>query len=191
MGSETERGESYTGVSMLLPLLVSLFCSSWGEASLQHVGEKVSKQTGEVSNLCPDHWIDATLSGLGCLFFNSSTTATWDEASSWCQHADNNASLLEIWSELQLDFVRQELMFLQDNGVDQDWWTGGSDQGREGRWYWSGSLAAVADFVWRSGEPSPNGGTRYNCLYLNNGDAFFGYDNNCYSFSGYFICQKK
>ena len=104
---------------MLLLLLLPLVFSSWGEAeaSHQHVGEVVSEQPKEVSGVCPDHWIDATLTGLGCLYFNSSTTATWEEASNWCQHPDNNASLLEIWSELQLDFVRSELTFLQDNGV--------------------------------------------------------------------------
>merc|ERR550532_253334 len=116
---------STTGVSMLLPLLLlSLFSPSWGEASLQHLGKVVSKQTEEVSGLCPEHWIDATLSGLGCLYFNSTVAITWEEAANLCQHPDNNASLVEIWSELQLEFVRSELMFLQDNGVDNDWWTG-------------------------------------------------------------------
>merc|ERR1712110_583830 len=180
---------SLTGVRMLLPLLLSVFFCSLSEASLQHVGEVVSKQAEEVSGLCPDHWIDATLSGLGCLFFNSTAAVSWEEASSWCQHPDNNASLVEIWSELQHDFIRSELMFLQDNGVSNDWWTGGSDQGREGHWYWSGTLATVGDFIWQSGEP--NSGTENNCLYLNDGGAFFGYDNSCSVFDAYFICQKK
>merc|ERR1711953_126638 len=178
-----------TVVSMLLALLLSLFSSSWGEVSHQHEGEVVSKQTEEVSGLCPDHWIDATLSGLGCLYFNSTAAVSWEDASRLCQDPDNNASLVEIWSELQLDFIRSELMFLQDNGVNNDWWTGGSDQGREGHWYWSGSLANVGDFVWQSGEP--NSGTNNNCLYLNNfGGSFLGYDNGCSTFDAYFICQK-
>merc|ERR1712210_69076 len=169
-----KKGASPTGVSMLLPLLlISLFCSSWGEASLQHVGE----QTEEVSGLCPDHWIDATLSGLGCLYFNSSTTVSWEEAANWCQHPDNNASLLEIWSELQLDFTRSELMFLQDNGVDKEWWTGATDLGREGHWFWISTLATVGDFIWYPG--TPDSGTGGNCLYLNNGYDFLGNDFGC------------
>merc|ERR1719391_2002647 len=151
---------------MLLPLLLYLFFFSLGEASLQHVGEVVSKETGEVSGLCPDHWIDATLSGLGCLYFNSSTSVAWEEASNWCQHPDNNASLVEIWSELQFDFVRSELMFLLDNGVGSYWWTGATDLGREGHWFWIGSLATVGDFFWDSGQP--NGGTGSNCMILEN-----------------------
>ena len=62
---------------MLLPLLlISIVSSSWVEASHQQVGEEVSKQTGEVSDNCPDHWIDASLSGLGCLYFNSTQAFT-------------------------------------------------------------------------------------------------------------------
>ena len=169
---------------MLLPLLTALIFCSWGEAV------QVSKQMEEVSSLCPDHWIDATLSGLGCLYFNSSTTATWEEASNLCQHPDNNASLLEIWSELQLDFVRSELMFLQDNGVSSDWWTGATDLGREGRWFWIGSLATVGDFVWYSTQP--NGATPYNCMMLEDNPAwgFLGNDYYC-TREFYFICQKK
>ena len=172
---------------MLFPLLLSLsVCSSWGEASLQHVG---SKQPEENSGLCPDHWIDATLSGLGCLYFNSSSGATWEEASNWCQHPDNNASLLEIWSELQLDFVQSELILL-DNGVSNGWWTGATDLGREGRWYWAGSLATVGEFIWWSGG-QPNGGTGSNCMWLEGGYSFFGADLSCGPYEIFFICQRK
>merc|ERR1711971_601806 len=127
---------------------------------------KVTSQHVEgASGLCPDHWIDATLSGLGCLFFNS-TAASMEAASVFCQHPDNNASLVEIWSELQFDFIRSELMFLQDNGVDNDWWIGATDQGREGRWYWANSLATVGDFIWFPG--TPDDGTDCNCAMLQN-----------------------
>ena len=125
---------SLIGSSMLFPILVSLLFCSGGATTATHPdeAEQVSKQAKGFSGLCPDEWINATPSGLGCIYFNSTAGATWEEASSWCQHPDNNASLLEIWSELQFDFVRSELMFLQDNGVDGDWWVGGTDLGREG-----------------------------------------------------------
>ena len=178
---------------MLLPLLlISLFSSSWGEASHQRVGEEVSKQTGEVSDNCPDHWIDASLSGLGCLYFNSTAAVSWEDALSWCQHPDNNALLLEIWSELQLEFIRSELMLLQDNGVDNDWWTGGTDLGREGHWFWIGTLATVGDFLWNKSTNEPNGDTVENCLALWNSTNFNfrGNDCRCYN-EQYFICQRK
>ena len=94
-----------------------------------------------MSGVCPDHWIDATLTGLGCIYFNSSSEVTWEEAGNLCQASD--ASLVEIGSELQLDFVRSELVFLQDSGLVDltgDWWTGGTDQGRDGDWYWAGII---------------------------------------------------
>ena len=152
---------------------------------------EVSKQNEDGSSLCPDHWIDATLSGLGCLFFNSTTTATWLEAAELCQHPDNNASLVEIWSELQLDFIRSELMFLQDNGVDSVWWTGATDLGREGHWYWAGSLATVGDFIWYTNQP--NDGTKGNCLWLEDSPnyEFLGVDAGCIAYDRYFICQKR
>ena len=172
---------------LLLLLLISIVSSFPGEASHQQLGEEVSEQKGEVSDNCPDHWIDASLSGLGCLFFNSTAAVSWEDALSWCQHPDNDALLLEIWSELQLDFIRSELMLLQDNGVDNDWWTGGTDLGREGRWFWIGTLATVGDFVWQSNEP--NGGTGENCLELRSFN-FLGNDYACFN-ERYFKCQRK
>ena len=167
---------------MLLPLLlISIFSSSWGEASHQHVREEVSKET-----LCPDSWIDAMSSGSGCLYFNSTADVTWEEAANWCQLY--NASLLEIWLKLQLDFIRSELMFLQDNGVSRDWWTGGTDLGREGHWSWIGSLGPVADSIWYPGQPS--GGTAENCLHLPVSYGFLGHDVGC-SYDRAFICQRK
>ena len=152
-----------------------------------------SIEKGEQSSLCPDHWIDATLSGLGCLYFNSSAQVDWLDAAELCQHPDNNASLVEIWSELQLDFVRSELIFLAENGVDTDWWTGATDLGREGHWYWAGSLATVGDFLWYKPTNQPNGGIAHNCMFLENGGSyeFYGNDYGCTKYPRVFICQKK
>ena len=167
---------------MLLPLLTILLFCSLGLAE-----QPVSKEK-EVSGLCPDHWIDGTLSGLGCLYFNSSTTANWEEAANWCQHPDNDASLVEISSELQLDFVRGELIFLQENGITNHWWTGGTDLGREGSWFWITSLATLGDFVWSSSQPT--GGTSFNCLWFDENLDFLGNDAQCAD-GEYFICQRK
>ena len=78
-------------------------------------------------------------------------------------------------------------MFLQDNGVDEDWWTGGTDQGSEGHWYWLGSLAPVEDFIWDF--LTPMFGARNNFLGLASG-GFRGYDFR-FGVSAYFICQRK
>jgi len=134
MGIETERVELN---SMLLQLLtILLFCSCvQGSAGLQ----TSSRES------CPDGWIDATDPGLGCLYFSNSR-ATWEGAANSCQ--DSGALLLELWTELEVDFVRSWLKAFSASGVNDDWWVGGTDQGREGHWYWAGSLAPVADFVW-------------------------------------------
>ena len=62
---------------------------------------------------------------------------------------------MEIWSELQLDFVRSELMFLAENGVDTDWWTGATDLGREGHWYWVLVLQLLGTFCGTSQQTNP------------------------------------
>merc|ERR1712236_25302 len=181
MGIETDRVELTASqiISMLLPLLASILFWSWGNAV------QVSKQAGKD---CPVGWVDATTDGLGCLFFSSSK-ATWEGAASSCQ--DSGASLLEIWTELELDFVRTWLQAFADSGIDDDWWIGGTDQEREGEWYWVGTLAPVPEFVWYP--EGPDHGTSQNCLMMENsiahGGNFFGNDYIC-SIEEYFICQK-
>ena len=51
-------------------------------------GSPASKDTKDSSNsssLCPPHWIDATLTGMGCLQFNSTDYYSWDNANAFCQ----------------------------------------------------------------------------------------------------------
>ena len=142
------------------------------------------------SNPCPNQlWVDASMTGLGCLLFNSSTSYTWEKANDYCQ-VQENATLLEIWTELQLDFVRNELIFLTDHEESRDWWTSGTDQGREGHWYWASSLSPVADFVWDEDEPD---GPAQNCLVLLDDYLFRGHDIGCDGGGNivFPICQKK
>merc|ERR1712130_467193 len=139
---------------------------------------------------CPEHWVDATLTGLGCLLFSSTTSYTWEEANSYCQ-TEENANLLEIWTSLQSDFIISELILLEDHEDQRAWWTGGTDIGREGEWFWVSSGASVGDFVWSSNMNEPDGSTQLNCLYLNYGQwEYKGSDNPCTS-NYYPICQKK
>merc|ERR1712212_964530 len=167
----------------ILALLATLLICSWGGAL------QVSKKTGESSGSCPSGWIDATDSGLGCLYFNNTWVSTWEGAASSCQ--DNGASLVEIWTELELDFVRSWLAAFAASGDDIEyyWWTGGTDLGREGLWYWAGTLATVGDFVWYSPTGEPDGGNGENCLLLVF-PHFLGADYPC-TWNGYSICQIK
>ena len=49
--------------------------------------------------------------------------------------------------------------------LDQDpysFWVGATDEGREGDWFWTGSLEPVSDFVWYPGQPEDL--TYENCM---------------------------
>ena len=80
--------------------------------------------------------------------------------------------------------------FLGDHEGDQTWWTSGSDEAREGKWYWASSLTTVGEFIWNEGQP--NEGTTDNCMYPNAGgqtDAL-GYDGAC-ALEKNAICERK
>ena len=112
---------------------------------------------------------------------------TWQEANTYCQK-EENGTLLQIWNELQFDFIRMELGFLYDHVQIPRWWTSGTDAEKEGAWRWASSLVPVGDFIWDSIEP--NEGLNGNCLYLYAGHTFLGCDNPC-SASYAVICEKK
>jgi len=141
----------------------------------------------EDANPCPDHWIRATFVDMGCLYVDRTATVTWEEANQICQEIENqNAFLVEILTEEQMDFLAMELDAI-DEGTN-NYWIGGTDKGREGQWFWISSLKAVGDFVWRSGEPSS--GTKYNCASLHSGDDYLAWDNYlCSTNDLYPICQ--
>ena len=119
---------------------------------------------------CPDgDWKDAGFLGLGCLLWSSQHTHSWEAANEFC---------FEITD------------FIGNAAFSRDWWTSGSDWGREGRWYWTSSLNPVPDFVWKSGQP--DGGVEENCLLIkvNLGEVDMAQDDSCDSY-GYHICQIK
>ena len=139
---------------------------------------------------CPEHWVDGTLPGLGCLLFNSTTPYTWEGANSYCQ--EENATLLEIWTSLQSDFISSYLILLEDQSLDSHWWwTCGTDIGREGEWYWASSGASVGDFVWAPSYDEPNGGTAFNCMVLSDGSWEHKGNSESCTASYWPICQKK
>ena len=61
-------------------------------------------------NPCPRsrYWVQANLVDMGCLLLNSTTTYTWEQAYLYCLE-EENASLVEIQTEEQVDFLKMEL----------------------------------------------------------------------------------
>ena len=157
-----------TLVTLLLPAFLALALASSPTAS------------------CPQHWVDASSEGLGCLLFNSITQYSWDGANNFCQ-SQPSATLIKITSEMQLQFVKRQLEFLADEDGARSWWTSGTDAGRDGQWHWASSLEPVGAFVWQDLYPS---GATDNCLYLNCDTGFSGENYNCLVMDRFYpVCQ--
>merc|ERR1711892_326667 len=141
--------------------------------------------------VCLSGWVQATWVDLGCLLFNTTTLVDWEEAATACQ-AVENGRLVEIQTEEQMEFVQMQLDVIDNHEANSNWWTGGTDLGREGNWIWIGSLTPVPDFVFYTGQP--NGGKTYNCLYLAASVGYEGSDWTCdykrNSYPIYPICQQ-
>ena len=86
-----------------------------------------------------------------------------------------------------MDFLATELDAIGDvtDGV-KVYWTGGTDKGREGQWFWITSLKEMGDFILFGGQP--NGGLGSNCVGLWPGFDYHGGDDPCTS-KFYPICQ--
>merc|ERR1712110_491429 len=70
---------------------------------------------------CPDsEWKDVGFLGLGCLLWSSQHTHSWEAANQFC--------------------FQRNFSFIENSAFSRDWWTSGTDWGREGRWYWTSSL---------------------------------------------------
>jgi hypothetical protein len=141
----------------------------------------------QLDSACPIPWVDGSLVDLGCLLFNSTATYTWEGASVYCQQ-EEIATLVEIWTEAQLDFIRMELRMLAANEGARYWWTSGTDVGREGSWNWASSSASVGDFIWQTNHP--DSGFDGNCLYLESSYDYLGNDYSC-TVSSNPICQRN
>lgn len=143
------------------------------------------KTPGETSATCPDKWLDASFVEMGCLFFNNTAAVDWEEANVICKEY-SNATLVDIQSEMQVGFLQMELDVIANaEGTEHNWWTAGTDLGREGHWYWA---TEVGDFVWSWSSDNPDSGTAENCLYLNYDWGYEGGDADCDG-TFYPICQ--
>ena len=145
-----------------------------------------AEEISSENNPCPKNWVQATWVDMGCLLFNSTQTYTWEEASVYCQ-TEANATLVEIETEDQFEFLQMEMEVFEGQLNSHSWWVGASDIGLEGRWIWMRSLTSVNDFIWHSSQP--NIGTRGNCLHIYSGYGYEGDDDPC-TYKYYPICQQ-
>ena len=124
---------------------------------------------------CEGSWVDGSLVSMGCLLFHTKDYLTWDDAAAFCLTQHQGAKLVAIETEQQMQFLSLVLGFLGHH----NWWTSGTDRGREGEWYWASTLAEVGGFIWPVDEP--NEGIDANCLNLRftSGGNYEGYDQQC------------
>ena len=140
------------------------------------------------SGSCPSGWVDASFVDMGCLYFNSTKGESWDDAVISCQMATPNASLVEILTENQMAFVQMEIELLEAHEGTHFWWTGATDVGIIGKWFWAPSLSPVEEFIWAPGYPKSE--LKNNCMMIHyNLDA--GYDMYCDYTNAYPLCQLK
>merc|ERR1711962_197066 len=117
------------------------------------------------SDVCPSGWVDASFVDMGCLFFNSTEAhESWDDTAASCQLGTQNATLVEILTENQMAFVLMQRDVIAVHEEPRHWWTGASDVGINGKWFWTPSLSPVGDFLWHTG--FPNSRTQDNCMIL-------------------------
>ena len=87
---------------------------------------------------CQSSWVDGSLANMGCLLFHTDGFMTWDDAAAFCL-TQQGSKLVSIETEQQMEFMSLVLGFL----APHNWWTSGTDRGREGEWYWASTLNQV------------------------------------------------
>ena len=86
---------------------------------------------------------------MGCLLFNSTAAFTWDKANTYCQTIENT-TLIEIANEDQWAFLLMQIKFQADHEGSKDWWTSGTDAGKNGNWIWASTLTPVGNYMWHA-----------------------------------------
>merc|ERR1712037_259085 len=164
------------GIANMIVLLTVVFSSA--SASAFSYRETVPLSQSQETSNCPEKWLDASFVDMGCLYFNTTQDIPWEDANSICQ--GSNSTLIDISTEMQMGFLQMELDVIANaEGEAHYWWTAGTDLGIEGRWIWATTLTAVEDFVWRTDDRPPTENLVLNCLSLNFGNGYLGYDVDC------------
>ena len=130
--------------------------------------------------------MDASFVDLGCLYFKNQPMNYW-EANVYCQ--DRGSHLVEVGTTEMMEFLVMEMEVWEDHdGEDSFWWSGGTDIGREGDWYWQHSLFDVGSFIW--GNQQPENSTEKNYLCFTKDFAYMGSACDTDSTDTNPICQK-
>merc|ERR1712088_520724 len=142
------------GIAAMIALLTAFILVLSSASAFEH-GETalLSQAQSQSMGNCPENWLDASFMDMGCLYFNTTQSLTWDNANTVCQMT-TNSSLVDIVTEMQMGFLQMELDVIANaEGATHYWWTAGTDAGINGRWIWATTLTAVEDYVWQSGYP--------------------------------------
>ena len=106
--------------------------------------------------------MDGSFVDLGCLYFKNTPMNYWD-ANLYCQ--DRGSHLVEVFTPEGMEFLVMEMEVWEDHdGEDSFWWSGATDIGREGQWYWQHSLLDVGEFVWGNQQPENSTENNYLCF---------------------------
>jgi len=163
-------------------LLIVLHCT-WSQTTTPAPTTTTTTSLPE----CSHGWLDFNRVGLGCLYFDTAQTLTWNDAQEFC-HQQEKSFLLEILTEEQNDEVVMQCFNIatvtQEN---RNWWIGATDIAFEDRWFWPHSLEPVVYDYWHGNEP--NNGVTYNYAYM---DHTYDYEwiDTSEGDKKYTICQK-
>ncbi|XP_062605255.1 perlucin-like protein, partial [Saccostrea cucullata] len=106
---------------------------------------------------CPEGWEEYAMN---CYRFFTDKK-DWNSAKSFCDSMD--AHLVAIESEEENNWIFDRINY-KDEG--DDWWTDGSDEGSEDKWYWHHSNSRMIYADWNLSPREPNGKQSENCLLL-------------------------
>lgn len=95
-----------------LPYLLGSTLAALSPAAREAIAANLEEVRSHSTGACPDKWLDASFVDMGCLLINSTKAYTWEGANSYCE-GEENATLVEITSEMQFGFLQMQLKFLQ------------------------------------------------------------------------------
>jgi len=124
-------------------------------------------------------------------YFGLFQKANWFKAGQFCRYHGLHLVSLETSEENQ----RLEEYLRQQGLLAEHFWTAGTDQGEEGKFFWVGTGRQIGFANWNAGEPNNfkyENGEEEHCLELWDRDTkgLKWNDSPC-SFETYFICEKQ
>ena len=139
---------------------------------------------------CPFGWVNGGSDSVGCLYFHTTETMSWENAKLYCQNKRQGSHLVEIFDADQQTLVKQKTI---ENGIGKRWWIGLSDKEQETTYKWAYSNQIATYFAWGPSEPGntdSNSNDAYDEIALWSSPDYYwadisnGYVNNMYA-----LCQ--